>query len=193
MGGRGSSSGRRSATERRNRVDVQAGQLVQGEQSGRFGRLATGEGLVRRGDTVATPRSAEEAREQFARTASRTRAATSPAPATARPARTTAKSSMRPSSFSTDPYRVPSGGQKGTFERKDAREIMRRFISDNSSEIIRITLPNGDKFGVGSNRRIDEILSDIPSNNSFEITSTPTTNMGNKRLMLSVKVTRRRR
>lgn len=30
MGGRGSSSGRRSASERHNRVDVQAGQLVQG-------------------------------------------------------------------------------------------------------------------------------------------------------------------
>lgn len=116
-----------------------------------------------------------------------------PAATTATPARTTAKSSMRPSSFSTDPYRVPSGGQKGTFVREDAREIMRRFISDNSSEIIRITLPNGDKFGVGSNRRLDEILSDIPSNNSFEITSMPTTDMGNKRIRLSVKVTSRRR
>ncbi len=67
-------------------MDVQAGQLVQGGETGRFGRLVTGERLVRRGNTVATPRSAEEAREQLARTASRTRAATSPA--TARPAST---------------------------------------------------------------------------------------------------------
>lgn len=74
MGGRGSSSGRRSAKERRNRVDVQAGQLVQGGETN----------TTRTATPVASAATARPARTTSA--ASRARLATASA---ATPARTT--------------------------------------------------------------------------------------------------------